>query len=290
MALLKRLASLLPGSRLDVSKRFALLREAISGTMSNFYMARDLRTGKIVGLKILDKQKIEAIEARYKGLQKPSEGEISVQLKHPNIVETYEYGLTTDGSPYLVQEFLEGPGLNSLIVARSSRLDGQRLTFIRQAAEAVAYLHGAGFLHRDICPRNLLLTGDGRTVKLIDFGLTVPARGPFLQPGNRVGTPNYMAPEVVRRRPIDQRIDVFSFGVTAYELCTYQLPWPSGATGLVALSHDKPPTDIRTYRPQINPRLAQAIHACIEPDPQQRCPSMEKFLQLIRGIQDEDQQ
>jgi len=214
MALLRKLASLLPGSRVDVSKRFALLREAISGTMSNFYMARDLRTGKIVGLKIIDKEKIEAIEARYKGLNKPSEGEISIQLKHPNIVETYEYGLTTDGSPYLVQEYLEGPGLNSLIVARSAQLDGQRVNFIRQAAEAIAYLHAAGFLHRDICPRNLLLAGDGRTVKLIDFGLTVPARGPFLQPGNRVGNPNYMAPEVVRRRPIDQRIDVFSFGVT----------------------------------------------------------------------------
>jgi len=281
---------LLPGSRLDVSKRFALLREAISGTMSNFYMARDLRAGKIVGLKIIDKQKIEAIEARYKGLNKPSEGEISIQLKHPNIVETYEYGLTTDGAQYLVQEYLEGPGLNSLIVARSAQLDGQRVNFIRQAAEAIAYLHAAGFLHRDICPRNLLLADNGRTVKLIDFGLTVPARGPFLQPGNRVGNPNYMAPEVVRRRPIDQRIDVFSFGVTAYELCTFELPWPSGATGLAALSHDKPPTDIRTYRPQINPRLAQAIHACIEPDPQRRCPSMESFLQLIRGIKHEDQQ
>jgi serine/threonine protein kinase len=290
MALLRKLASLLPGSRLDVSKRFALLREAISGTMSNFYMARDLRTGKIVGLKIIDKQKIEAIEARYKGLNKPSEGEISIQLKHPNIVETYEYGLTTDGAQYLVQEYLEGPGLNSLIVARSAQLDGQRVNFIRQAAEAIAYLHAAGFLHRDICPRNLLLADNGRTVKLIDFGLTVPARGPFLQPGNRVGNPNYMAPEVVRRRPIDQRIDVFSFGVTAYELCTFELPWPSGATGLAALSHDKPPTDIRTYRPQINPRLAQAIHACIEPDPQRRCPSMESFLQLIRGIKHEDQQ
>ncbi len=290
MALLRRLTAFLPGSRLDVSKRFALLREAISGTMSNFYMARDLRTGKIVGLKIIDKQKSEAFEARYRGLGKPSEGEISIQLKHPNIVETYEYGLTTDGSPYLVQEFLEGPGLNSLIVARSSRLDGHRLEFLRQAAEAIAYLHAAGFVHRDICPRNLLLTGDGQSVKLIDFGLTVPAKGPFLQPGNRVGNPNYMAPEVVRRRPIDQRIDVFSFGVTAYELCTFELPWPVGTTGLAALSHDKPPTDIRTRRPQINPRLAQAIHACIEPDPQKRCPSMESFLQMIRGIKHEDQQ
>ncbi len=68
-------------------------------------------------------------------------------------------------------------------------------------------------------------TKDGRDLKLFDFGLTVPATPPFMQPGVRVGNPNYMAPEVVRRKPIDQRLDVFALGVMAYEICTGQLPW-----------------------------------------------------------------
>ncbi len=76
-------------------------------------MARDLRTNKIVGLKILDPKKTAEFNARFRGLHKPSEGEISMQLKHPNIVETFEYGLTTEGEHYLVMEFLEGATLYS---------------------------------------------------------------------------------------------------------------------------------------------------------------------------------
>ena len=109
MALLDRFKALLPGNKLNVSARFALLREAIQGTMSQFYMARDLRSGEIFGLKILDPKKTAAFESRFKGVQKPSEGEIAVQLRHPRIVETFEHGLTTEDAPYLVMEFLELP-------------------------------------------------------------------------------------------------------------------------------------------------------------------------------------
>jgi eukaryotic-like serine/threonine-protein kinase len=274
--------------RVDVRERYVLLREAISGTMSSFFMARDRRTGQIVGLKILDAEKTASVEARFKGLKKPSEGEIAVLFDHPYIVKTFEYGTTTEGAPYLVMEFL-GAGMNSLIVGRDPQLDGRRLKYLRQAGEALAVVHEAGFIHRDVCPRNLILTEDLETCKLTDFGLTVPAIGPFLQPGNRTGTPNYMAPELVRRFPTDQRLDVFAFGVTAYEICTFHLPWASGTTGQAALTHNQPPTDIRTHRPQIDPTLARTIHACIEPDVNKRCPSMREFLKRIARLTQEDQ-
>jgi eukaryotic-like serine/threonine-protein kinase len=288
MGLLNKLRSAFATNRLDVKSRYELMREAISGTMSKFYMARDRRTGQIVGLKLLHPEKTAAFEARFKGLNKPSEGEIAVRLRHANIVETYEQGVTTDGTAYLVMEFLPGPGMNSMLVGRDKRLDGHRVGFIRQAAEAVAGVHAAGFIHRDICPRNLILAADGETLKLIDFGLTIPAQEPFLQPGNRTGNPNYMAPEIVRRRPTDCRVDVFAFGVTAYEICTYNLPWQLGTNGQAAMAHEHPPTDIRRYRPQILPELAKAIHWCIEPDVQKRCPSIDEFLQAIQGIEYED--
>jgi serine/threonine protein kinase len=288
MGLFDPLKSLLTRRKVDVSARFALLREAISGTMSKFYMARDLRSGQIVGLKILDARKTEMLEARFKGLDKPSEGEIAIGLKHPRIVTTLEHGLTTDDSPYLVMEFLEGPGMNSLIVGRHPLLDGNRVRFVRQAAEALAAVHEAGFIYRDMCPRNLILCDGRRNLKLIDFGLTVPATKPFMQPGNRTGTPNYMAPELVRRRPTDQRLDIFAFGVTAFEICTFELPWLSGDTGMAAMTHDQRPADIRKFRPHIEPRLAGAIHACIEPDLRKRCPSMDQFLEMIEGVENED--
>ncbi len=256
--------------------------------MSDFYMARDLDTDKVVGLKVLDLAKTKVFEARFKGLSKPCEGEIATQLKHVRIVETYEHGLTVDGAQYLVMEFLEGPDMNSVLVARDPCLDGRRLHYVREAAEAVAAVHAAGFIHRDVCPRNFLLTNNREDLKLIDFGLTVPATRQFMQPGNRTGSPNYMAPELVRRRATDQRLDVFSFGVTAYEFCTFHLPWLRGTTGMAAMTHDQPPLDIRECRPQIHPVLAQAIHACIEPDVSRRCPSIEAFLRMIRDVPSED--
>ncbi len=289
MALLDSLRNLLSKSpRLNVQARFALLREAIQGTMSNFYMARDLKSGRIVGLKILNREKTALFEARFKGINKPSEGHIAVLLHHPRIVRTFEHGLTTDDNPYLIMEYLEGPNFSSLIIGHDGRLQNRRCHFIRQAGEALAHMHETGFLHRDMCPRNLMLTDEGQNLKLIDFGLSVPATRPFFQPGNRTGTANYMAPELVRRRWTDPRVDVFAFGVTAYEICAGQLPWARGDSGLAAMGHDQPPTDIYKYRPQIHPGLAQAIHACIEPDLKKRCPSMTEFLGMIRDVQSDD--
>ncbi len=285
MPLFDQLKTFLSSStHMNVSKRFALLHEAISGTMSSFYMARDLRDNRIVGLKILDPKKTVAFESRFKGLVKPSEGEIASQLKHPNIVETFEFGLTTEGAQYLVMEYLDGPNMNAALAAHDPCLTTHRVHFIREAAKAVAAVHAAGFIHRDICPRNFLLTNKRQDIKLIDFGLTVPATEWFMQPGNRTGTPNYMAPELVRRHATDQRLDVFAFGVTAFEFCTFELPWVRGTTGMAAMSHDQPPIDIHKYCPDINPQLAKAIHACIEPEVSRRCPSMEEFLRMIRKL------
>jgi serine/threonine-protein kinase len=289
MRLLDRLKSMLPAPRLNVPRRFALLKSAISGSMSNFYMARDLQTERIVGLKILDPAKTRAFESRFKGLSKPCEGEIAVLLKHPRIVETYEYGLTVDGAQYIVMEFVDGPDMNSVLLARDPCLAGNRLLFIRQAAEAVAAVHAAGFIHRDICPRNFLMANKQcENLKLIDFGLTVPATPMFMQPGNRTGSPNYMAPELVRRRATDRRLDIFSFGVMAYEFLTFRLPWLRGTTGMAAMTHDQPPVPVEEYRPQINPMLARAIHACIEPEVSHRCPSISDFLEMVREVAFED--
>ena len=78
---------------------------------------------------------------------------------------------------------------------------------------------------------------DATSLKLIDFGLTVPAEKEFMLPGNRTGTPNYMAPEVVRRKPTDQRLDIFAFGVSMYELFAFELPWQRGDDGRAAMAH-----------------------------------------------------
>jgi serine/threonine-protein kinase len=281
--------SILEGGKVDVSSRYQILRDAVSGTMSNFHMARDRETEQIVGLKILDKKKTEALEARFKGLEKPSEGEVAVSLNHPRIVNTFSHGITSNDEQFLVMEFLDGPGLNSLIIGRSKLLDGNRLTLARQAAEALEAVHNAGFIHRDICPRNFVCSKDCTSLKLIDFGLTVPAEKEFMLPGNRTGTPNYMAPEVVRRRPTDQRLDIYSYGASMYELFAFELPWQRGTDGRAAMGHGtKAIPPLRKYYSKINPTLEAAIMKCIESEPDNRFQSMTHFLNAIRRIKHED--
>jgi len=283
------LAKIFGKPKLNYRKKYELLQSAISGTMSKVYKARDKVTGQIVALKILDKKKTAIIEERFKGAGKPTEGEITVQFDHPYIVKAFDQGLTTEGDQYIVMEYLEGTGLNNVLLVKDDLMAGARLYYIRQAAEALEEVHKKGFIHRDICPRNMLFVGDGTAMKLIDFGLTVPNKPPFTDPGNRTGTANYMAPELVRRKKTDHRLDIFSFGVTIYELCTKELPWPRGDTGNAAMTHNQPPEPIETYRPQINKALSRAIRKCIDPEASQRFDSMTQFIAAIAKVEHEDE-
>ncbi|MEO1496904.1 MAG: serine/threonine-protein kinase [Planctomycetota bacterium] len=281
--------SILDGGKVDVSRRYEILRDAVSGTMSDFHKARDRKTDEIVGLKILDKKKTEQLEARFRGLNKPSEGEIACSFEHPYIVRTFSYGTTTKNEQFLVMEFLDGPGLNSVIIGRDERLRGNRLTLIRQAAEALETVHAAGYIHRDICPRNFVCDKDALGMKLIDFGLTVPAKKEFMQPGIRTGTPNYMAPEVVRRKPTDHRIDIFAFGASMYEMFAFDLPWVRGADGQAAMTHgasEPPPLSGRF--PTIHPELEKIIMQCLAGDPVDRPASMASVLNQLKRIKAEE--
>ena len=281
--------SILEGGKVDIARRYEILREAVSGTMSDFHKARDRQTGQVVGLKILDKKKTDLLEQRFRGLNKPCEGEIATSLVHPRIVETYGYGITTKGEQFIVMEFLDGPGLNSLIIGRSPLLSGNRLVLMRQAAEALQVVHESGYIHRDVCPRNFVCSPDATSLKLIDFGLTVPVRKEFMQPGIRTGTPNYMAPEVVRRKPTDVRLDIFAFGVSMYELFAFELPWQRGSDGQAAMSHGQSaPPPIEKFYPAIHPTLSKAIHQCMQPRPEDRIQSMKQFLTMIRSVRKED--
>lgn len=292
MALFDNLKNLFnKDTKLDVNQRFEKLRAAVNGTMSSFYMARERKTGKLFGVKVLDPEKTQLFEARFKGLNKPPEGKVAMSIKHPRIVETLEYGMTTHDEQYIVMEFVEGTGLSHLLTIRDENLVGKRVPLIRDMVEAIEFVHKQGYIHRDICPRNFIVAPDYKSLKLIDFGLTLPATEPFQQPGNRTGTPLYMAPEVVRRRTTDHRLDIFSFGVTVYQMLTFEHPWPVGdATGNAALAHDKTPTPITDYNPTLCPLLADAVMQCIRADPEKRPDSMEVFGRMIRKVRSETEQ
>ena len=275
--------------KLDVAKRFELDKHAFNGTMSQFRVAKDFTSGKTVGLKFLDVEKSKQFEQRFTGLKKPSEGDIALTLSHECIVDTYEVGKTVNNEPYILMEYIQGPGLDTLINDRSEKLNGRRVHLIKQMASAIRAVHEAGYIHRDICPRNFICHKSLEWLKLIDFGLTVPDKPEFKRPGNRTGTPLYMAPEIVRRRPTDHRVDIFAFGVTCYRLLVFEHPWSStDTTGKAALKHDtRPPKPITEVVPDLNRDLAKAVMMCIEADPNKRPESMAHFQRLIRKVESE---
>lgn len=290
MGLLEKIQNMFADKRTDLAERFEIVREAVHGTMSNFHMAIDRRNKRTVGLKILDTEKAIAFESRFKGLKKPWEGIIALKLKHPRIVETYEADRAKDGRQFIVMEFIDGTGLNVLINNRDPVIAGNRHLLVKQMAESIDAVHKANFIHRDVCPRNFIVSPDGRSLKLIDFGLTLPAEPSYMLPGNRTGTPLYLAPEIVRRKPTDQRVDIFAYGVTCYQLCCDEFPWPSGdTTGRGALQHDNlAPIPILKKRPALNPVLAKTIMQCIMPEPDSRPANMEAVLRALKNLPDEE--
>lgn len=282
----KFLSRLLLGQRrVNIAQRFDLIGKVGQGSMSHVFRAREKKTGQIVAVKILLPDKTAQLESRFVGLAKPSEGEVAVQLIHPRIVRTFEHGLTTNGEQFLVMEFIEGVALSYLVDLQNEGMVYHRLNFMVQLAEAIEYFHHQGWIHRDICPRNILIDKQ-YNLKLIDFGLVVPNTPEFQAPGNRTGTADYMAPELIKRLRTDQRIDIFSFGVTCFEMWTKRLPWEGARTLDAARQRlNAPPQALKTLVPNIDQRVAELIHRCIAVNPDDRYPTISHALFDLRQLQ-----
>ena len=250
--------------------------------MSKVWRARDNKLGRTVCLKVLDKLKTAKFDARFPGLKRPSEGGVLTSLHHVNIVKAYEHGLTKQGEQYIVMELVDGMGLNFLIETHHADLEKKKFDYLIQMANALEYLHGQRYLHRDICPRNTMIDKEG-TVKLIDFGLAIPYTRDFCKPGNRTGTPNYLAPELIKRTTTDHRVDLFALGVTAYEVIVGELPWEKGQSLNTILSHlNRPGTDPRTLKPDLDPKLVAFCKKAIERDPSARFQTAADFRQALK--------
>lgn len=270
--------------KVDLPRRFDLIGRTGQGSMSKVWRARDSRSGQIVALKVLDLEKTRRFEARFPGLEKPTEGEVAVSLTHPNIVRTREWGLTLQNEQFLVMDFIEGVSLSFLVDMQNELMQTHRLDLMIQLGDAVEYFHRQHWIHRDICPRNVMVSQDNQ-IKLIDFGLAVPDTPDFRKPGNRTGTGNYMAPELIKRKPTDQRIDIFSYAITCYEMYTRTFPWPSSGASLeMIVQHiNNPPEDIRTHIPDIDTQVADAIMRGLENHPDDRWQTIGEMTAELRA-------
>jgi serine/threonine protein kinase len=268
--------------RVDIRKRFNLLGRVGQGSMSKVWKAEDVMAHRKVAIKVLDKEKTRRFEARFKGLDKPSEGDIALSLRHPYIVTTHEVGLTMDDEVFLVMDYVDGSGLALLVDLQGEQMQRHRLRYMIQIGEALIYFHEQGWIHRDLCPRNILVNEEN-DIKLIDFGLVVPNKPEFRRPGNRTGTANYLAPELILRRETDQRLDVFSYAVTCFELYSKRHPWEAAMTLDAVVQHiNLPPIQLTELVPKIDTRISEVIMKGLERDANDRWQTVAEMVDEFR--------
>jgi serine/threonine protein kinase len=270
--------------RVNLQRRFTIVSEAAHGSMSRVYRAIDNQTGRTICLKVQKREKNEAAAARTAAQERrPPEGEIAIQLVHPHIVRTFEYGISTQGEHYLVMEYIDGVSFQYIREARSART-AHKVEMLAQAAEGLAAVHAAGFIHHDINPRNFLVNRE-QQVKLFDFGLSIPNTPAFCRPGNRTGTLQYMAPELLRREPIDERIDIFAFGVLAFELLTDRLPYDAHNTTTLMLQRiNTEPLDPAVVKPKLSEELCQILRQLTARRRDQRWAAMNTLADALRSV------
>jgi serine/threonine-protein kinase len=272
-------------SRVNLQRRFVIVSDTSSkGSMSRVYKAVDQESGRTVCLKVQDLEKNAAAAARASRAEpRPPEGAIAIAVSHPHVVTTLEYGETSRGEHYLVMEFVNGHSFQYLRESKLGRT-AQKLEWLAQAAEGLAAVHAAGFIHHDINPRNFLLDREHQ-VKLIDFGLAVPNTPAFRGPGNRTGTIQYMAPELIRREPIDERIDIFSFGVLAFELLTDQLPYSASCATTTMLQRlNTEPLDASKVKPKLSNELCELLRKLTARKREDRWPTMANLADALRSV------
>jgi serine/threonine protein kinase len=156
-------------------------------------------------------------------------------------------------------------------------------------AVGLDYIHKQGYLHRDICPRNIIV-GNDDVIKYIDFGLAIPNRVEFCRPGNRTGTANYLAPELLKRLQTDHRVDVFALGVTAYEvLAGGALPWDSSRSSEAHRDRmNNPGRDPRVFAPDLDEKVAKFLIKAIDRDPRARFQTALEFKDALQTLPPRD--
>jgi serine/threonine protein kinase/Tol biopolymer transport system component len=225
------LAGLIAGQQIGPYK---ILSPLATGGMGEVYLAHDSRLGRKIALKLLPS---DFARDQYRVRRFAQEARAASALNHPNVCVIHEIGQTKDGRHFIAMEHIDGITLRQRILQGALPLT-EALFVAEQIAAALAAAHAAGVVHRDVKPENIMLRRDGY-VKVLDFGLAKlneSVSGPpdtngeavsqvHTEPGTQMGTVRYMSPEHLRERPVDERADIWSFGVVLYEMLTGVTPF-----------------------------------------------------------------
>jgi TolB-like protein/tetratricopeptide (TPR) repeat protein len=263
--------------------RYVIERELGRGGMATVYLARDLKHSRPVALKIL----LPELAAVLGPDRFQREIRFAARLQHPHILTVLDSGEAA-GQLWFTMPYVEGESLRARL-ARERRLSvADALSVLQDVAQALAYAHRHGVVHRDIKPENILLTEDAALVT--DFGVAKPMAaagddGVITTVGLALGTPQYMAPEQIAGDPsLDQRADLYAFGVVAYEVLAGEPPFRAASPRAILAAHlveQAPP--LITKRPDVPPQVAQVVASCLEKDPDARPESASAIVQALQA-------
>lgn len=260
--------------------RYELLERIGKGGMGVVYRARDTMLGRMVAVKMLVSDVEVSAESRERFFR---EARAAGQLGHRNIITIYDFG-EENGHAFIVMELLQGENLTNLLAREPNLPLEQRLDIMMRVCEGLAFAHSRAIVHRDIKPANLFVTSDGQ-VKILDFGVARIASSNLTKSGLIVGTPEYMSPEQVRGRTVDQRSDIFSVGAVFYQLLSGRKPFAARSLPQVmqkVVSEDPAPLG----EAEASPDLAAIITRALEKDPERRYQQLQEMLgALARFVQ-----
>ena len=272
---------------------YKILDRIGSGGMGDVYRARDTRLGRTVAIKVLPPAVADDPERRERFLR---EARTAAALSHPNIAALYEVG-EEDSHLFLVFEFVPGEPLSKVIAGRP--LNPRRaIQFAAQVADALADAHAAQIVHRDIRPDNIVITPKGNA-KVLDFGLALWTAGGAAREqaaqaaatlatgaGSTLGTLAYMSPEQARGEALDERTDIFSLGVTLYEMLTGSRPFqgatPAALVLQVVQKRVPPPSSVNREVPK---ELDSVVARALERDAVSRFDSAAMLAAELRAVE-----
>lgn len=277
-------------------EKYQILETVSTGTSSTVYKARHLVSDRIVALKVLSPALCQSQIGRQRFHQ---EAKAIAAFDHPGLVKIFSYAISADGLPYLVLEFVNGKTLEQLLKAGARYPAQFSLDTFALFCSALSYVHGQGYLHRDLNPANLMIMSedsrqDNTKLKIIDFGIVKKVQetnATLTRTGEALGSnTNYMSPEQLQGKSLDLRSDIYSLGAILFECLAGQAPIAFTGLGdsLDKEQHLKP-ARLAELCPDLHapPSLVRLIHKCLEKDPDNRPASMQEVEKLLSGASGE---
>ncbi|HEY6114871.1 MAG TPA: serine/threonine-protein kinase, partial [Candidatus Dormibacteraeota bacterium] len=267
-----------------LSRSYRIERELGQGGMATVYLAQDLKHDRRVAIKVL-RQELAASLGAERFLR---EVQIAAKLQHPHILTLIDSG-EADGFLYYVMPYVDGETLRARLAREGEFPVGDAVRVLREVADALAYAHGQGVVHRDVKPENVMLSG--RHALVMDFGVAkavseATGRQSLTTVGVALGTPTYMSPEQATADPhVDHRADIYALGVMAYELLTGRPPFTGNTPQQVIAAHVTQAAEpVTRHRAAVPAPLAELVMRCLEKKPADRPQSAQELLERFEEL------